>query len=325
MSIIETRGTWTDLAPGVGLEMAEVFDQGQEEYIVGLTSVVNSSSEGGKAAKHFTGKTGVGRIEQFEDGDDIPGGRRYKTYTTDVAYVSYGKHLDVTKLSIEDREYTNELDEMKDLSMGANYSQDEAACQLFNGGFSTNSKINGYTVNLYGDGKATFSTQHPTVVPGASSQSNASATGAALTIDNLEIAKVALIEQRTDDGLAMALLGKPTIVVPPALEREAKEKVDSELTPESNLNAINVFRGTMDIVSSTFFAAVNGGSNTAWYVIVPGKHKLFHEVRQSPRLDMDTNIKNKIVTFTVDARWVEYVKDWRRTWGSRGDGAAYSG
>ena len=324
MNIIETRGTWTDLIAGVGLEMAEVFDQGQEEYIVGLTSVVNSSTGDG-AAKHFTGKTGVGRIEKFADGDNLPGGRRYKTYNTDVAYVSYGKSLDVTKLAIEDRNYSSELDEMKDLSMGANYSQDESACQLFNGGFTTNTVVNGYDVNLYGDGKATFSTQHPTVVPGASSQSNASSTGMVLSIDNLEAAKVALIEQRTDDGLAMALLGKPTIVVPPSLEREAREKVDSELTPESNYNAINVFKGTMDIVSSTFFAGVNGGSNTAWYVIVPGKHKLFHETRQASRLDMDTNIKNKVVTFTVDARWIEYVKDWRRTWASKGDGQAYSG
>jgi hypothetical protein len=150
---IETRGTWTDLIAGVGLEFAEVFNQAQEEYIVGLTSVVNSSTGEG-AAKNFTGKTGAGRIEKFQDGEDLPGGRRYRTYNTNVAYVSYGKSLDVTKLAIEDRDWSNELDEMSDLSMGANYSQDEAACQLFNGGFTTNAVVNGYDVNLYGDGKS---------------------------------------------------------------------------------------------------------------------------------------------------------------------------
>lgn len=319
----ESRGSWTDLIAGVGLQIAEVFDQGQEEYIPGVGNILTLSSGDG-AQRNFSGKTGVGELALFDDGDDLPGGRRYKTYTTQVVYNSYGKFIDVTKLAIEDRDFDSELDEMKDLSMGANYSQDRSGMQLFNGGFATATSVNGYKITLYGDGKPTFSTVHPTVVPGASTQSNASSTSIVFGHDNLEVGRVALKLQQTDDGLPLALLGKETIVVPTNLEREAQEETQSELEPETANNAINVFKGTMNMVSSMFLDAVNGGSNTAWFLTVPGKDKMYHEVRQAPTLEMERNIKNKVVTFTVDARWADYVKDWRRKWGSKGDLSAYS-
>lgn len=320
---MESRGTWTDLIAGVGLEIAEVFDQGQEEYIPGIGNLLTLSTGTG-AQKNLTGKTGIGRLSGFDDGADLPGGRRYKTYTTTVVYNSYGKFIDVTKNTIQDRDYANVLDEMKDLSIGAQFSQDESGMQLFNGGFATTAVVNGYTMSFYGDGKPTFSTIHPTTVPGGSTQSNASSTGIAFGHDSMEVAKVALVEQKTDDGIPMALMGKVMVVVPPALEREAMEETMSVLDPETANNAINVFKGPVDMASSTFLAASNGGSDTAWFVIVPGRDKQYHETRQAPILEQDVNIKNKVATFTVDARWADYVKDWRRKWASKGDLAAYS-
>ncbi|MFK5283191.1 hypothetical protein ACI3PL_26830, partial [Lacticaseibacillus paracasei] len=73
---------------------------------------------------------------------------------------------------------------------------------------------------------------------------------------------------------------------------------------------------------SHFFATTNGGSDSAWFLVVPGRHKLYHETRQAPTLESDVNILNKTVTYTVDARWANYVKEYKRTWGSKGDLAA---
>lgn len=323
--MLETRGTWTDLIAEVGLKMADVFDQGQEEYLPGLTALVKATTGVG-AQRNFSGKTGIGEISGFDDGDDIPGGKRHKTFTTKVIYNNYGKFVDVTKNTIEDRDeqFESDLDEFKDLSVGANYSQDKSVMQLWNGGFSTTTLVNGYEMTWYGDGVPQYSTIHPTVVPGASTQSNASATGITFGHDNLEIAKIALVEQQTDDGLALSMLGKQSLVLPEPLRREGQEETQSELTPESANNAINVFRGTQDMVVSVHLDAVNNGSDTAWFITIPSKAKLYHELRQSPRLEMEKNIKNKVVTFTVDARWAEYSKEWKRTWGSKGDLAAYS-
>lgn len=321
---MESRGNWTDLIAGVGLQIAEVFDQGQEEYLPGISAALISTTAGAVAQANYTGKTGSGKLKKFDDGDDISQTKRYKTYLTKVVYNNYGQYVEVTKNTIEDREFSAQLDEMKDISIAANYSQDESGIQLFNGGFATTVTVNGYDMTWYGDGQPLFSTVHATPVPGASTNSNASATSIPFGHDALEIARIALVEQKTDDGQAMSMMGKMAIVVPPSLEREAKEETESQLTPESAENAINVFKGTFDVISTTFLAASNGGSNTAWFVIIPGKAKIYHEVRQSPRLEKEVNIKNKVATFTVDARWADYVRDWRRSWGSKGDNSAYS-
>lgn len=321
----ENRGNWGELIKGVSLEMAEVFDQGQEEYKPGIGSVIKTSSMDG-AQINVTGKTGVGEIALFDDGDDVPGGRRYKTYTTQIAANNYGKYVEVTANTIEDRNFDSDLSEMKDLSIGANYSQDKSGMQIFNGGFATTRNVNGYNLSLYGDAKPTFSTVHPTVVPGASTQSNASATGIKFTAPNAETALIALIEQKTDDGIALALLGKPTVVLPPALMKEGMEVTQSELDPASANNTINVYKNGMsfDMVTSVHLAATNGGSDTAFYFTVPQRAKLEHIERMSPTLEEDVNIKNAVVTYTVRARWADAVKDWRRTWASKGDLASYS-
>lgn len=320
---MELRSTWTDLIAGVGLQIAEVFDQGQEEYTPGINKVLIQISGTG-AQRQVSGKTGLGELSLFDEGDDISVKRRYKTYTTTVAYNFYGEAVQVTKANIEDREFDAQLDEMKDLSVAANYSQDRSGMQLFNGGFATTVTVNGYKLSLHGDGVPTFSTVHPTTVPGGSTQSNASSTSIVFGHDNLETAKVAMTLQKTDDAIPLAMAGKPTLVVPMNLEREAREETESTLDPENANNAINVHRGTTDVVSSMFLDATNGGSNTAWFLMVPGRTKFYHEVRQAPELETDVDILSKNVTYTIDARWANSVIDWRRSWASKGDSSAYS-
>ena len=320
---METRAKWTDLIPDTGLKISEVFDQGDLLYKSGVASIMNVTSGDG-AQKNYTGKTGFGELKKFADGDSVPATRRDKTYTTKVAYNNYGEYVEVTKNQIEDRDFEAELSEMKDLSAAANYSVDKSAMQLFNGAFATTVAVNGYDMTWYGDAVPLCSTVHPTVVPGESTQSNASSTGIKLSHDNYETARLALELQQTDNGLAITMAGKNALVLPLNLEKTGMETINSELTPENSNNAINVFRGSTDIITSKFLDAANDGSNTRWFVVNQGTHKLYYETRQEKRLETDVNILNKVMTFTVDARWANFVKDWRGVWGSKGDLAAYS-
>lgn len=319
----ESRAKWTDLIPDTGLKISEVFDQGDDLYTPGVGSVLHVTSGEG-AQKNYTGKTGFGKLRKFTDGDDVPTVTRDKTYTTKVVYNNYGGSVEVTKNQIEDRDFDAELDEMKDLSRSANYSVDESSMQLFNGGFATTVTVNGWDMTWYGDGKPLFSTVHPTVTVGGSTQSNASSTGIVLSHDNLETGRLALELQKEDNGLALTMAGKNTLVLPINLEKRGKETLMSDLTPETANNAINVFRGSIDMVTSKFLDSTNGGSNTAWYLINRSAHKLYYETRQEKRLESDVNIKNKVTTFTVDSRWANYAKEWKGTWGSKGDLATYS-
>lgn len=320
---MESRAKWTDLIPEVGLKIREVYDQGDDLYLPGISAVLNVTGGVG-AQQNYSGKTSFGKVKEFEDGDNVPTVERHKTYTTIINYKNYGGAVEVTKNQIEDRDFNAELDEMKDLSRSNNYAVDESGIQIFNGGFSTNEIVNGYSLTWYGDGVPQFSTVHPTVVPGASTQSNASSTGITLGHDNLEVGRLALNLQQQDNGLALAMAGRITLVTPLNLEKTAKETIMSDLTPETANNAINVFRGNIDLVTTKFLDGVNGGSNTRWFLIMNGMHKLRHEIRQEKRLEVEKNIRNKVATFTVDARWANYSLEWKGTWGSQGDGQVYS-
>lgn len=321
----ETRAIWTELIDGVGVDFAEVFNQALEEYRPGISALLITGTGDGARESYF-GKTGVGEVERFDDGDNIPGGRRYPTYKTEVDWNNYGKFIDVTKNTIEDRDFAADLDEMRDLGIAVNYSQDKSGMQIFNGAFATTTDVNNYRMTWYGDGEELFSTVHPTTVPGGSTQSNASSTSIPFNEANLETGFVALIEQQTDDGLAISLLGKATVVLPPALMKEGEIVTQSQLRPGVANNDINVYEHGMlvDMVTSTHLASVNGGSDTQWQLIVPQRAQLLHKVRQAPRMEKDVNIKNKVVTFTVDARWANVVRDWRRTYGSKGNVSDYS-
>jgi hypothetical protein len=81
----------------------------------------------------------------------------------------------------------------------------------------------------------------------------------------------------------------------------------------------------MDLVSSIFLDSTNGGSNTQWFIQNSAMTKLYQVSRQEKRLESDVNIRNKVVTYTVDARWANCSKEWKGTWGSKGDLATYSG
>jgi len=319
----ESRAKWTDLIPDTGLRISEVFDQGDMLYTPGVGSVLNVTTGDG-AQKNYSGKTGFGKLKKFSDGDDVPTITRDKTYTTSVGYNNYGGSVEVTKNQIEDRDFATELDEMKDLSRSANYSVDESSMQLFNGGFATTVTVNGWDMTWYGDGKPQYSTVHPTTTVGGSTQSNASSTGIILSHDNFQTGRLALELQKEDNGLALTMFGKNSLVIPLILEKTAMETINSPMTPENANNAINVYTGTTDIVTSKFLDSTNGGSNTAWFLVNRAVHKLYYETRQEKRLESDVNIKNKVTTFTVDSRWANYAKDFRGTWASKGDLAPYS-
>lgn len=321
---IETRGKWTDLIPDTGIRIAEVVDQGDQLYTPGIPQILNVKGAPKAAQQNYTGKTGFGRLKKFSDGDDIPEMSRDKTYTTSVTYNNYGGAVEVTKNQIEDRDFAAELDEMKDLSRSYNQSIDESSMQLFNGGFATTVTVNGYDMTYYGDLVPTFSTVHPTVVAGGSTQSNASSVSIGLSHLNLETGRLALTLQQTDNGRPLTMTTMPTLIVPETQLKKATESVSSDLTPESSNNALNFFKGSMNVVSSAFLDAVNSGSNTAWFLINRERHQLWYETRQDKRLESETNIRNKVVTFTLDARWANYAREWKGTWGSKGDATSYS-
>jgi len=322
--MIETRAKWGELVKGVGLQILEAIDQGTELYTPGISSLLSmESSDVGQ--KHFTGKVSENKITRKDEGEATEEINRYKTYVTSVDYTAYAAKIEVTRENLLDRDFSSQLDEAMDIGRASNFSQDEAGLQLFNGGFDTRKDtIKGYRYQYYNDTVPTFSVQHPTVVAGGSAQSNASATGITLTEANLETARLALRKQMTDAGGPLVMGGMETLVLPLALEKTGKVITESEKVSGNGNNDINVYRGYVNMTTSVLLDAVHGGSDTAWYLIVPGATKFVHDVREAMQPWTAVDEDKKTLTVGIYGRWANYTKDWRRAWGSKGNGSAYS-
>ena len=322
---MESRGNFGGLIGGVGLQFFDVIDQALETYTPGLFAVLGSESVTG-AQENYTSVTGTGEVRKFDgDGEDITTSRRHQGYTTKALWTNYGQSIEVSYNQLQDNDFQAELNAAKHMGISMNFSQDKSGVQLFNGGFSTTTTVNNYDMTWYGDGVPLFSTVHPTTVPGASTQSNASSTGIKFSDDNLETARVALLKQQQDTGVAMSMAGTPMVVLPLTLEKEGKVVTQSELVSGNANNDINVYKnGFVDMMSTKLLDANEGGSDTQWSLVIPGQHNLFHAMRQTPNVRMSTNERNLATTFTINARWGEVAKDWRGVWSSKGDLAAYS-
>ena len=275
--------------------------------------------------KHFTGKVSENRITRKDETEESEELNRYKTYVTTVDYTAYAAKVTVSRENLMDRDFSNELDEAMDIGRASQFSIDESGIQLFNGGFDTRKDtIKGYSFTYYNDGVPTFSVQHPTVVPGQSAQSNASATGLALTEANLETARLALKKQTTDAGGPMTMGGAETLVLPIALDKVGRVITQSEKISGNGDNDINVYQGFVGMQTSVLLDGIHGGSDTAWYLVVPGATKFIYDTREgmSPWTEVDED--KKTLTVGMYGRWGNYTKDWRRSWASKGDGNAYA-
>jgi len=323
--MIETRSKWGELIKGVGIEILEMFDQGTELYTPGISALLKmESSDVGQ--KSFSGKVSENRITRKDEGDSTDELNRYRTYLTQVDYSAYAAKIEVTRENIMDRDFSAQLDEASDIGRASNFSQDEAGIQLFNGGFTTRKEdIKGYRYQYYGDAVPTFSTQHPSAVPGTSSQSNASGSGAVLSEANLETGRLSLRKQTTDAGGPLTMGGSETLVLPIALEKTGRQITESERIPNgTDNNEINVYQGAIGMATSVLMDEIHGGSDLSWFLVVPGATKFIHDVREgmSPWTEVDED--KKTLTVGMYGRWANYTKDWRRAYGSTGLGTTYS-
>ena len=322
--MIEMRSKWGELIKGTGLQIVEAIDQGTELYTPGISSLLMmDSSDMGQ--KHFTGKVSENRIRRKDEAEDTDEMSRYKTYITSVDYTAYAAKIEVSRETLMDRDFAGILDEATDIGRASNFTQDEAGIQLLNGGFDTRKEsILGYRYQYYGDGVPTFSVQHPTQVPGQSAQSNASSTGIVLSEANLETARLALRKQQNDAGGPMTMAGSETLVLPLALEKTGRVITESEKVSGSENNDINTYRGVVNMTTSVLMDDVNGGSDTAWFLVVPGATRFVHDVREAMQPWTEVDEDKKTLTVGIYGRFANYTKDWRRAWGSKGDGQAYS-
>lgn len=319
----ELQSSFGSAVRGVGVTFRDFFNQADLGSTMMWEPVVKTLTDNAAQAT-FSGKTGAGTLSRFSEGASVPKKNRYKLYDTAFVHDQYGGQIEVTRLMLMNRDWSSAFDEFKDLVRSAAQTKSKAPAQIFNGGFATTTSVNGIKLTTYADGKPLFSTVHPRV-DGGSAQSNASSTSIPLTENNLETARIALLQQLQDDGNPIELSGPLYLVVPTNLLKKALVYTMSELKPETANNDTNIYSGgTINVLHSRWLDSDLGGSATAWFLVAPSVAKLGLMLRQDAQTDqsVDKNTKSTLFDVILDFSVGSYA--WHGTWGSKGTSAAYS-
>jgi phage major head subunit gpT-like protein len=167
-----------------------------------------------------------------------------------------------------------------------------------------------------GDALALFASNH-TREDGGAAQSNY--TTSDLNESSLEVATVAM-RQTLDHKGQLYMSKADTLVVAPALEKEARILLNSTQRVGTANNDINPYQGALKLVVWDFLASAAGGSDTAWFLLDSSLHQLNFFNRsdrglEGPEYDFDT----KTAKWSVDVRHSVGFSGWRGTYGSKGD------
>lgn len=266
-----------------------------------------------KAYEKDTSVSGLGRLVQKAEGDSIVFEKPTSGYPVTYTPLTFAKGEMVTKEMYDD-DLTNIIKKAPArLAIAKNRTKEYFAADLFNYGAT----YGGGGSNLFsgGDGKALFATDHP--LKSGGTQSNY--VGDDLDEDSLENGIVTMRATKDNKG-ELQLVTPKLLLVPPALEKEARILLESTQRTGTSNNDINPYKGALKLVVWDFLGSAAGGSDTAWFLIDTDMAELNWFNRddtgiEGPEYDFDT----KTAKWSTLARWAAGFSDWRGVYGSKGD------
>jgi len=228
-----------------------------------------------------------------------------KTYR----HKKYGKGFKITEEMYDDDLYNIMNKKPAALARSTRRTFEYQGASVFNNAFSTS--------YLGGDSKPLVSTSHPRT-DGGTAQSNASATGVVFNEPNLEVARLASLNQLDEKGMKIDVT-VDTILVNPALGKSAHLVVDSPLRSGTADNDVNVNKGNWKIIEWIYLS-----STTAWFLLDSKLHELTWFFRKRPTFKQYDAFDTDVAKYKVTTRFSNGWSDYRGVWGSKGDTVAYA-
>lgn len=234
----------------------------------------------------------------------------------DVTYTHLARALgsQITYEMWQDDQFNVMQRRPRDLARAKVRTGEQVGADIFNHGFTAGG--GGNAIFTAGDAKALFATDHPRS-DGGSAQSNYTTDD--LAEDSLETALVTMRATLDNKG-QLQMVTPDTLVVPPALEKEARILLDSTGRTGTANNDLNPYKGRLKLVVWDYLGSAAGGSDTAWFVLDSGLHQLNWFNRddrgiEGPEYDFDT----KTAKWSIMCRYSVGFSDWRGIYGSKGD------
>lgn len=306
----ELQSAWADLLNSnirkiYGDQLKQVPTQYQNVFKVENSSKDREIESSASGLSQFV-LTGENQPVTYED--------RNQGYDVTYTHQKWAKAISISKEMWDDDRFGVMRRGTQDLAKGKMRTKDQIGADIFNYGFTSGG--GGKASFTAGDSVALFSAAH-TRTDGGANQSNTDTDD--LAEDSLEAALVTMRATLDDKGQLVGI-NPDTLLVPPALEKEARILLDSSGRVGTANNDVNPYNGRLKLVVWDRLGSAAGGSDTAWFVLDSSEHLLIYFNRmdsglQGPDYDFDNDVAKWKDQFRCRAGW----SDWRGTWGSKGD------
>lgn len=259
--------------------------------------------------------SGLSKLVRRTEGQAISYEDEVQGFDVTYTHVDDALGTAVQKTLWEDDQFNVILRKPSNLARAKIRTQEEMMAHVFNYSFTAGG--GGVSLFTSGDALALFSSAH-TREDGGATQSNT--TTADLNESSLETGLVAM--RSTLDHKGQLYMSKAdTLIVAPALEKEARILLNSSGRVGTANNDINPYQGVVKLVVWDWLgSASSGGSDTAWFLLDSSLHQLnfFNRIDRGldgPFYDFDTSSAK----WKVEVRHSVGFSGWRGTYGSKGD------
>jgi hypothetical protein len=258
--------------------------------------------------------SGLSKLIRRSEGQAISYEDEVQGYDVTYTHVEDSLGTSVSNVLWEDDQFNIIKRKPANLAKAKIRTQEQMMADIFNYSFTAGG--GGLSSFTSGDALALFASNH-TREDGGAAQSNY--TTADLNEGSLEVATVTM-RQTLDHKGQLYMSKADTLVVAPALEKEARILLNSTQRVGTANNDINPYQGALKLVVWDFLASAAGGSDTAWFLLDSSLHQLNFFNRsdrglEGPEYDFDT----KTAKWSVDVRHSVGFSGWRGTYGSKGD------
>lgn len=260
--------------------------------------------------------SGLSQFVQTAENQPVTYEDRTQGYDVTYTHIKWAKAISISKEMYDDDRFGVMKRGTQDLARSKMRTKDAIGADIFNYAFTTGG--GGRSPFTAGDAVSLISTAH-TRTDGGANQSNR--TTADLSENAIENALVTMRATLDDKGELQGV--NPTmLLVPPALEKEARILLDSNQRVGTANNDINPYQGRLNVVVWDRLGSAAGGSDTAWFIIDKSLAKLIYFNRndtglQGPEYDFDNDVAKWKDSFRAIPGW----SDWRGVYGSLGTNA----
>lgn len=217
----------------------------------------------------LTGIEDMPLFTSVSEGSDYTFSRQQQGYDKTLTVLKYGRGFSISEEAVDDGKFDFVSDALQKLAKSARETQEQAAMDIFNNGFSSETTA---------DGQVVFATAHTTPT-GTYTISNRPSTHVDLSFTSLAQAISSFKTCFRGDSGIYSMIAPKYLLVPEGsgLELYAKQLVGSSQQADSNSNNLNPFQNDLQVISSPHLTDAD-----AWFLIADKSDNYLRIIQRKP-------------------------------------------